>query len=388
MQNSITIYNKLKHNNLLLFACIAVVNLIVWYALGMFDIKISPDGKYYLSQADYIEINGIRSFISGNSSIPYYWGFPLYLYFVKCVFGSFFLVVIWVIQFLMMCLIPLLLKGIYTVIFKSHNGSLLICFLFMFSWDILQWGNFLLTDTYSLFLTVLFVYLLLRHKNFTLTTLIPSVLILATLLLIFRASNILVLLPSAIFFFCLDRKGKAISLMVLLVIGVFCYQYYPKKQGAYNVNARYNLFEKNMKSGEIINDRHYYNIKPLNNGQSTVIYAFKLYIIRLINYFRFYDSTFSLSHNLFNLLYFPLCYLFFIIWFLRKKMDGYPTSNQNYILVIISLYIMSTIFTMIDYDWRYRVPALTFLLLFSARGLYIFLLAISKITSTKPLKVF
>lgn len=353
------------------WGAVVLINIMLWYLLNMFILKLSPDSHYYLSQAESIRMHGLKSFIITNSSIPYYWGFPIYLFIAKLVFGNYFSQLILITQFTLTSIIPILLRGIYKVVFNSE-GSVIVCFLFIFSLDVLQWSNFLLTDIYSLFFSVLFIYLVVRSKDLNFYVLLILIPLLCFTLLAFRASNFIILICSTYYLITL-KKEYVFSLLIIFSVCVFSFTLFQSsnnKNNAFSIYSKLETFENNFKKGEVINDRPYYNLRPFTPKENIIIYATKLYLLRLVNYWRFYSSAFSRFHNAFNVIYFAVCYVFAGISIFKIRRYKF-NEGRIFILTLIIIYFISTCITMIDYDWRYRIPALTFLILFSSNGISI-----------------
>ncbi len=149
---------KQLHKSLPLLAIIFTIHLICWVVFKMFNMIISPDGYYYLSQAQIIQSNGLCYFINNNISSPYYWMFPLLLAFLKMLFGQYFISFTLAIQFVISCFSVLLISRIYRQLFKDECGHWIVIILFTFGMDIIQWDHYLLTDIYSLFFDIFFCW--------------------------------------------------------------------------------------------------------------------------------------------------------------------------------------------------------------------------------------
>jgi hypothetical protein len=354
-----------------LFAVSIGINCILWLVLGMFHMKIPSDGNYYLAQADVIIKTGVGTFIKMNLVAPYYWGFPLFLAAAKILLGDIYINILLIGNFFLTCLMPIVLVQIYQGIFKGEKGTVILFLLAIFCLDILQWSNFLVTDLYSLFFSLVFLCLVIKIDKINVWLSSISILLIGVFLLTLRGSNLLLIIPCVIYLFGKGRKGiPGIVIIGVLVLAITLLSFSKTSQNnGLSVQSRYQVFLQNLKKGEVINDRPYYSIQPFNKtNDNLAIYAIRLYAIRALNYWRFYSDWFSKSHNFFNLIYFPSVYLSAVFYFLRKKKAG-DKSSRVLILGIIILYFVANCITMLDYDWRYRVPVLALLLIFAANGI-------------------
>jgi hypothetical protein len=120
--------------------------------------------------------------------------------------------------------------------------------------------------------------------------------------------------------------------------------------------------------GVIIDDRpHTYHLPPASFADYAAITLSKL-----IHYFYFTDVHFSLSHRVINWLVFMPSYLLCIIGLsslLSRKI--YLDSKHSLIsicVLIISFFALYHAMTVIDFDWRYRLPVIPYLLVIASIG--------------------
>ncbi len=348
---------------------IILLQIVVWSVFRFWNMIISPDGFYYLSQAEVIKEFGLFRFAEDNISIPYYWFFPFLLYLYKSLVGASFLSLAIVIQFTLSCANIFLLIRLYFIVFEERKGQWLVLFLAAICYDILQWGHYLLTDIYSIFLILLYLVFCVSQKrtsNFLTFFILP---LLAMMLITLRGANMIVVIASIVYFIYRKDFKKFPGLLIVILLISFLAGSHSKDNASYSLDSRQYLYKNNALKGQIIDDRPRYDIEPYKNGVSKALFYAKLLILRTLNYWRFYSEEFSTKHNFFNLLFFPACYLGFLFFLFRTSR---PISlPQSLLLYIMLFFMIGNIVTMIDYDWRYRVPVLSLMIIFSARGWYL-----------------
>lgn len=359
--------NKIISSRLFTFLFFLVCVLISWIIYDLNYLSLSPDSYYYLSQSEIINKQNFSVFFQSNLSTPYYWFFPIMLFILKTIFSSYFLNVIFVIQFILFTFSANYLFLIYKALYQNALEAFFVALFFIFFYDIAQWGHYLLTDIYSLFFNFLFIHFILtRNKNGRFVSIITFLIVLIMLTL--RASNLIIVVCT--FIFIIIRKDNTYLTLPILIASVFImsFLFIPKKTiSPFSINNRVEIYKSNLLLGQIVDDRPLYDIIKYNKKSNEFIYSLKVISIRAINYWRFYCEEFSKIHNLLNFILFIPYFLGIYYFLFERKLK--KSLEEKYLLSIIAIYFFSNIFTMIDYDWRYRVPPLSISLIISLNGL-------------------
>jgi len=80
------------------------------------------------------------------------------------------------------------------------------------------------------------------------------------------------------------------------------------------------------------------------------------YFIRVINFFKFYASEFSIKHKIFNIFQNLIIFFSIFIWSNLKKITK-PMNDTIIFILLLSLIVAAFhSFTYLDYDWRFRYP--------------------------------
>ena len=224
--------------------------------------------------------------------------------------------------------------------------------------DMLTWPRFILSDVIYTFLVISSIYIVLNIIiNNKINYIKLSLIIL--LLLSSRPSSISVIF--SIFLFILFLKFKILLkkkyiLLILLtmiistpfVLGFVClfleYNFSDKPKVEFLINM--------VKQGMIIHDRPDTWVSSPNNFFDLVI----IYLLRIVNFFNPYASTFSVLHILLNIIQTILILTSVIIWlFFFSTVE--IKDKLFFFIILLSLSVASFhSFILIDYDWRYRFP--------------------------------
>jgi hypothetical protein len=80
------------------------------------------------------------------------------------------------------------------------------------------------------------------------------------------------------------------------------------------------------------------------------------YFIRVINFFKFYSTEFSITHKILNIFQNLIIFFSIFIWSNLKKITK-PMNNTIIFILLLSLIVAAFhSFTYLDYDWRFRYP--------------------------------
>ena len=251
---------------------------------------------------------------------------------------------------------------------KIHNIVIAFCsFLLLLSADFLTWPRYILTDTIYASLSFLLIYITMTVKNFDFK--IFSIWFLCCLLIAFTRPTAMPILAVSIFLMFIYKIKLNPKVMMLVFLISFFSSALFYAVFASNLANHTNLSEgidhlmNFAKSGVVIHDRPdtYLNITNEISG------FFKLFCYRFLFFFNPYTSSFSSIHIIFNS-FLILVYLFGLI--VTNWNWGVVTLEQKQFFLKINLFIFSVaVFhsaTLIDFDWRYRFPAIILMMFVGA----------------------
>lgn len=130
------------------------------------------------------------------------------------------------------------------------------------------------------------------------------------------------------------------------------------------------LIATHYAEGRIIDDR-----PELNLSQPTVYTNYIIIILtRMYYFFVFAIDAFSARHVIYNLLTFPPIYLLGLLFWVGEIIRPDVRMDQKIRVVgltstiLIVLIVLFNSLLMIDYDWRYRAPAIPFMVILASLG--------------------
>ncbi len=272
--------------------------------------------------------------------------------------------------------------SLYLLNLNKFSDIIIFLFIQLFCVDLWIYNSYILSDL--LFTGIALLTFLLVYKYHTEYQ--NKFLFLASFSLLFLFFLRPTSLPVFIFFiFSFLTKLKKINKMGLvfylplflaLILIIALIQYFLiKYQIPFNLEIiKSYIYWKKLQfvDGIVINDRPEYNLNAINNFLSIIKYN----IYKLIQFYNFAPIGYSSSHKIINLTYL----LIITMAIIKFKYIDKKTLNKNALFLSLLFIISFGIFhmiTIIDYDWRYRLPILPILsimpfLIFKKNKSYVF----------------
>lgn len=229
--------------------------------------------------------------------------------------------------------------------------------LIVLSVDILVWPRFILSDMIYSFLVLISLYFIIeliindKLKVFKLLFII-------FLLLASRPSSIPVIFAIILFLglinfkFLKRKKNILFSIFIMITSIPFILSFlYLIIDTNFNEINKVNFITTMVKKGMIIHDRPDTWLDPPNNYFEVL----NIYILRFINFFNPYASTFSLIHIFLNCLQVFFILFSILIWLFDVEIGTVDKIFFYMIMLALSVAAFHS-FILIDYDWRYRFP--------------------------------
>ena len=261
---------------------------------------------------------------------------------------------------------------------KIDNAVIgVFCFLLIFSVDYLTWPRFILTDTIYASLSFLLIYITLAMRNFHLRTI--SIWLLCLLLLVLTRQVAMPIIAVSIFlvFGHKIKLNGTVMLIALLLLFLTSALFYSTFITALinNTNLSDGVLQlmNFAKSGVVIHDRPDTYITISND----VFGFFKLFCYRFLYFFNPYASSFSSIHIIFNS-FLTLVYFFGLIATIWNWTIVTLEQKQYYLKINLFIFAIAIFHsaTLIDFDWRYRFPAIILMMFVGAISLQSFVNAL------------
>ncbi len=243
--------------------------------------------------------------------------------------------------------------------------------LILMSVDVLTWPRYILADMNYAFLVILITYFI--TKGFVENKFNYLVIFLILFLILLTRPTSISIIFAVIFFFTIMKyqiflKHKAILFFILtlfitvpLVFGILYYcikfQFTEITQLEWLPDSLYPI--SMVKSGMIIHERPETWVDVPSNFKDIAF----VYFLRLVYFFNPYAATFSINHNILNIIQTFFIFLSIFIWSFFGGVS--KIKDKTFFLIIILSISVAAFhsFTLIDYDWRYRFPIILPLLM-------------------------
>lgn len=360
---NIAFENRL-HYRLFLFL-IAINSLILIPLISIYGLIITPDTITYDKWSNQLMNSGVTRILNDSDYVfskVFYLFHLSFVAFCKIIAGIYWTYVHFISNIFLHILTGVLIFYNSYKLTKDGAIALLSNILFYFSIDSIKITCCLLSDTNFIFLiNLLFaIYLSKTHQKKYLTPIFLGLLI---IVVFYRPTGVNIL-ATFLFFFLLERIKLNVSKTVVynffFVTGIilFSYNIYVLTMGDTYINDislkfLRTKFEYDM-AGIVVWDRYISSEVLAGNIFSSSLF----YLEKLARFFQFYVPEYSLAHNILNSIFF-ISTLLSLLYIMASK-----SIYRIEILVIIFFIFITSFFhtfTVIDYDWRYRLVLIPFL---------------------------
>lgn len=249
---------------------------------------------------------------------------------------------------------------------SNINNILLFILIQIFCLDLWIYNSYILSDLlFTLFAFTIFVFMYKYFKNEKNIYILLSVIL--SLLLSLIKPTVFPIIGFVLFAFLTKKRiFTRLNIIIYVLIFFLIIVFVSSIQIIFiNLNfvseieiikSYFYWLKLQFQQGIIIYDRPEYYLGQINNLFSVIKYNF----YKIIMYYNFIPSGYSNTHKFINLIY-----LFLIITTIIKYRAIDKKKFDRESIYLICLYIFSFGFfhmiTIIDYDWRYRLPILPIL---------------------------
>ena len=334
---------------------------------------MSNDSRFYLRHAIGIQQEGF-AYVGTAKLQFFYWFLPAILATLRSLFGD-----SWKDGYLVLqCLFSgAFYLGIYRLAehLRGWKAGLIVVVLGLVCIEYINWSRYILTDIMFTSIALWFVLVLLKLKSCSWNDRWGWSLLVPLLILVTMARPVGFLFPFAIslylFYMTLrnaDRNWKVvvpISLLLMVAVGAFLLA---TLWDDYGLRQYFNVFMDFFRDGMVIRNRPEYDLPNdafLEGGLfAKILFMLEVVLMRCVAFWNPFIIGYSVPHLLFNgLTLFP----YFIL-----ALYGMIRNFRGQYLALVLILVVVTLFhsvTLIDYDHRYRLPILGFVLVLSGIGL-------------------
>ena len=342
-------------------------NLILGYGI------LSNDSHYYLRHGIGIQEHGF-SHIARVKLPFYYWFLPTILATLRTLFGE-----AWKEGYLtLQCLSSgAFFLGCYRLAehLRGWKAGLIAVGFALVCNEYLSWSRYVLTDILFSAIALWFVYALLRQETLAWkdTGLWIGVFFLLFFVTIARPVGFLYPFAISIYLFQkvvrkAERQWKvavALALLLMVAAGAFVIALL---WDDYGLQRYLNVFVEFFRDGVVIKNRPVYNLpaEVFVNGNvwAKIVFVSEVVLFRCVTFWNPFIIGYSIPHLVFNgLTLFPMFVL---------SLYAFVRNFRGQFLALLAILFSVTLFhafTLVDYDHRYRVPLLGFVLVLAGIGL-------------------
>lgn len=372
-------FKKLLKNNekfnicvIFIFIVSIIIRLIYFSHNGLNE---AGDTSFYIKSAESIINKGLTYYIH-DISHAYYWLYQTLLALMLKLFGEKYYYII-LVQIVIDSLGTIFICKMGKRVFNSGFVGILSGLIYAAYWEIFRWDTYILTDSIGCLLGITSVYLLIKHKDKADKKNLYF-LILNMVLLIFARPTSFPLLVILIGFLVAElEKGKRIySLSILVssflmaVIGVIL----TGDSDRIGILGYFKYFSDLYKNGIIITgmpEYDYYFIKGASGALVLTIHYIAITIYKAVMYWAVIIGRHSLAHKLLEIIMLVPLYIFSVIGIVKSLKQ--KNSYTKILIFVILAYNIFHALTEVDFDWRYRVPVLPFLIILASYGFSVLL---------------
>ncbi len=374
---------------------IFLVTLLIWgFCAYHFGAIMSPDSYSYNRWSEVLiakNFNIIAYQKAVDYSVPpyLYIGFVSLVALVKICIGQFWQQAIVIINVILSAFLAVMLADLVYIFTKNKFAAWFTALLYIFNTEIMLWSRYVLSDTSYMFLNFLIFYLIARlflgiDKRAFKYWLITFLILLFSC--IYRPTG-LVMIPLVLFAMYLKIRKKEIRwsvffifFTVFILISIVIHAAVVRDVGLWPLGfgKRYlkDYVAASYQQGVIIDGRpHTYHQVPV--GLMSYIF---ITIDKFAHYFYFLDKLFSFNHRIINYFVFMPLYALFILGIvgtIKKIRDSDKKVLIALCVIVIIWYALFYAMTLTDFDWRYRLPIMPYIIFIAGVG-FNFLLEIKR----------
>ncbi|HEX2833284.1 MAG TPA: hypothetical protein VHW00_09735 [Thermoanaerobaculia bacterium] len=381
---------RFTESQLAIFALTVIACLVV----GRHGPSENIDSPLYLRVADGILRGDFSIFVTKEGAGWSVIGFPLVIAFAKVVAPIHWIWIVWTVNIASSGLTAVLLVAMVRDASRSAVAAVVALLFYVSSFDILIWTRFVLGDAFYGVLACLTFYLLIqgihrpemrRRRLWLALATLACFVTRPTGLAVVAVVIIAELLVRPVFS---NERMRRIAYVVLAVgvVGASVFRAYVfqdmDRWPTSYMRPKLEEYASREKTGEVVYDRaETHRRPPVTMADHLVMEA-----DRFVRFFQFTSPTFSRMHQLTSIVYYGALYALGCIGAIAAFR---AVDRRRRLLVTMALLwcfgaALLSAATVLDYDWRYRMPIMPQLILLAAYGVGVLVRMLGRGVSLAP----
>ncbi|MBF0363753.1 MAG: hypothetical protein HQK49_22225 [Oligoflexia bacterium] len=367
-------------------SCLILASYVSYYGVA-----IGLDSVGYSNWADqliayHFNIKRFLEEVHFHVPIYLYLGFITLVAVLKLLFGAGWTYALVALNCLCIALVAIMLSYLVYRLTRDKHSVGVAVFLFLGNLDILLWTKYVLSDSSYLCLNFLcyFLIVLLSFKH-SFKILFLSLLLLFCVLvanILYRPTGLamiaivlggLILNNRRVSSHRLFWKIFLITLFGIVILAIIIHTFVLTNYSSwpFDFGKEYwnNLVLKDYLKGVVVYDRPY----TFHQSPQTYVDFMFITLDKIFHFFFFITKDYSFIHNTINALIFGPTYFLFgagiFMIVMKKQVDN---STQRFAvslaLLVITIFTIYHSLTQIDFDWRYRISILPYIIVVSSFG--------------------
>lgn len=350
----------------------AIITIFIRFILLRYvSINISGDSNWYISNMELFAVQGL-GFVWDNLFRPTYIGYPLYLHLFRSYGENQFLYVVITSIVLSISVSPY----VFWIARQATGGCkfpTIALVLYMSCWEIFHWDYYILSDTLGVVFAVLSVGLLfMLQKKQTKKLLFSGLMGLSMLaLLLVRGNGIMIVIPIFSILLLYTKRRKTMMIASLCaIISIVVLLYFQGIGRSHSIGNRLNYYIGLFRKGVVVLGRPEYNVDiSYYQDRGTTQLGYLLVFLKRI--MCFWLPTYATSHSVRHQLYGWLALFPVFVLAAVGSVAGIIQKNsvsKQLTLFPLAATIVSAL-TELEYDSRYRIIVLPFVIILAVYGL-------------------
>lgn len=342
----------------------------------------SPDAKLYLGLSEAIRNGRLEVFLTKAGAGWSVIAFPMLVALAQTMSPNHWQTIILIFNIICTAVTAVILVRAVRLVTPSLVAATAALLFYLAAYDVIIWVKYVLTDPlYGVFTSATF-YLMLRGITGPPMKRRGLWLMLALLAGFITRPAGIVLVPIVIVteWLIVREKPAKLAATAWLLLGVVVLAGFVVRAYLFQDMSRWPFermrpklteYAEREKTGEVVWDRHETARKPPVTITDHLVIAAD----RFVRFFQFTSSGFSRMHNLISVAYYVPLYLLGLLGSVIGLRGGDPKRRAvvQAALVWIAGTALVHAVTILDYDWRYRLPVVPQLILLAACGAEILL---------------
>jgi len=358
-------------------------------------LRQSLDSATYLSLADSAQQGKVGTFTTSTQANFTIVLFPALIAFIRKASPAHWEVILLVMNVICAAVTAVFLMKLVRAVTDSTAAMVAALLFYVCAYDIFAWIGWLLTDHIYTMLSVIGFALLIRGiANGTTRNLSRSLMMYAVLALAVITRPVgFVLVPLTVLvewvFVRRDTKANRRAVWILfaagLIVAIVVHAYFFQDMRRWPIDfmrPKLQEYADREQSGEVVwGHTETFHARPVSFVDHVAIEA-----DRFVRFFQVTSDRNSRAHNLYSILYYGLLYPLALFGIATALRDG--DRRRSAVVHVAFLWILTAValsaVSILDYDWRYRLPLMPQMILLAAIGTEAAIRRLAPVASPEP----